>query len=220
MIPKIIWQTYESEYSDIPSKAKELVESWKLLNSEWEYKYISGKERLKFVKEYFSEEWYQIYISYPLNVMRSDLWRYMCLYTYGGLYCDLDTLCKAPIENWLNLNKKFVISEEPNDPGYAQFIFASEKNHVALSNLLNLIKERFYKDIEYKNTFERVENTTGYKIFTESINRTIHQTAQANVQVLKGPESENLHFNYITNLRAGNGTVFDASYVAWQKEIL
>ena len=84
MIPKIIWQTYDLEYKNRPQTAKDFSLSWKHLNPDWEYAYVSEKNRSCFVKEYFGEEWYNIYRSYKINVMRADLWRYMCLYIKGA----------------------------------------------------------------------------------------------------------------------------------------
>jgi mannosyltransferase OCH1-like enzyme len=217
MIPKIIWQTYESEYIDLPVKAKEMFDSWRLQNEGWDHRYLSAKERSIFVKDNFDKEWYEIYSSYKVNVLRADLWRYMCLYIYGGLYCDLDMFCKKPIETWIDLNSKFVVSVEPNEEGYTQSIFASEPKSLFLKNLLDLIKNRYYENRQYDNVIDYETYEVGYKIFTESINKTLISKPDGFVEFL-GKDSEKIHFESISHAYAGNGNIFDSNYQSWKTE--
>ena len=217
MISKIIWQTYESKYDDLPIKAKKMSDSWKKNNKSWEYRYVSEKERNIFVKEYFGKEWHDIYNSYKVNVLRADLWRYMCLYIHGGLYCDLDMLSKKPIESWLDINSNFVVSVEPNEIGYTQSIFASEPNSLFLKNLLDLIKNRYYENRQYNNVIEYEIYEVGYKIFTESIKKTLLSKPTGFVEFV-GKDAEKIHFESIDHVRAGNGNVFDSNYQSWKTE--
>jgi mannosyltransferase OCH1-like enzyme len=217
MIPKIIWQTYELEYKDIPQKAKDFSSSWQSLNPSWDYKYVSEKNRSSFVKEYFEEEWYTIYKSYKINVMRADLWRYMCLYIKGGLYSDLDIICKKPIESWLNLDTGFMFSEEPNNPGYTQMIFASEPKNVFLKNILDDIKEQYYKKNMYSNLIDAESKEVGYIVFTNSILKTI-SLGEKNFTAFLKDDAKKIHYNSTKHYRAGNNNIFGDTYVSWQKE--
>ena len=217
MIPKIIWQTYESEYNNLPIKAKEMSNSWQIQNKDWEHKYVSGEERSIFVKKYFGKEWHDIYNSYKVNVLRADLWRYMCLYVHGGLYCDLDMFCKKPIESWLDINSKFVVSVEPNEMGYTQSIFASEPKSLFLKDLLDLIKSRYYENRQYNNVIDYEIYEVGYKIFTESIDKTLLIKPNGFEKFL-GKDAEKIHFESIEHAYAGNGNVFDSNYQSWKTE--
>ena len=76
MIPKIIWQTYETTFSNLPQYAKTCANTWKDLNPEYKYLYMSAEDRECFVKENFDDDWYQIFMSCPLGIMRSNIWRY------------------------------------------------------------------------------------------------------------------------------------------------
>lgn len=217
MIPKIIWQTYECNYSELDSKALEFSNSWKTLNPEWEYKYVSGKEREDFVLKNFGEEWHKIYLSYTAGVLKADLWRYMCLYINGGVYSDLDILCKKPIEYWLDTKLNFVVSEEPNAPGYTQMMFASSPNNIFLENILKDIKEQFYLNKTYKNIVDYEINEVGYVIFTNSINNTL-STHSDKFMLYTGEDSKKIHKDSIQHYCAGNGNVFGLNYVAWKNE--
>jgi mannosyltransferase OCH1-like enzyme len=218
MINKIIWQTYESEYKDLPEKAKKFVESWKSLNPNWEYKYVSGKERALFVKKHFGEEWMTIYNSYKVDVLRSDLWRYMCLYINGGLYSDLDMFCKKPIESWLKIDSKFVVSGEENIWGYTQSIFASEPYSIFLKDLLNNIKDKYYQNVKYENVVDYEINEVGYVIFTNSILKTLEKNKDG-VQEFLNENSKIIHKESIEHYCAGNGNIFGLNYKGWKTEL-
>jgi mannosyltransferase OCH1-like enzyme len=217
MIPKIIWQTYESEYKDLPELAKDFSKTWIEKNPDWEYRYVSGKEREEFVLKNFGEEWHKIYMSYTTGVLRADLWRYMCLYINGGVYADLDILCKKSIESWLDTTLNFVVSEEEPGTGYTQMLFASCPNNIFLQNILKDIKEQFYLNKKYKNIFDYEINEVGYLIFTNSINNTLNIHSDG-FMLYTGEDSKKIHQDSIQHLCAGNGNVFGSNYVAWKNE--
>jgi hypothetical protein len=218
MIPKIIWQTYETKYDDLPIKAKQLTKSWVELNNNWQYNYVSANERELFIKKYFNKEWFDIYKSYPIDVMRADLWRYMCLYIHGGIYCDLDILCKVPIESWLDTNLNFFVSEDPEVTGYTQMIFASEPESIFLANILNLIKNTYYKGIKYDNMIQYIINEVGYKIFSKSISNTLLKKNVGFKHFINN-DAKNFHKNFIEHYKAGTQDVFGTTYKSWRKEI-
>jgi mannosyltransferase OCH1-like enzyme len=221
MIPKIIWQTYESEYKDLPPLALECANSWQEKNPNWEYRYVSGKERAKFVLNNFGQEWFDIYNSYKANVLKADLWRYMCLYINGGIYADLDILCKESIESFFDLNNNFIASEDPNGPGYSQMIFASSSKNTFLENILNNIKIKHYEKNIYSNIVDYVTNEVGYIIFTDSIIQTIDskEIDKNTFMLYTNQEAKKIHTKAIKNYGAGKKEkVFGSNYVAWQTE--
>lgn len=221
MIPKIIWQTYECDYKDLPLLALECANSWQEKNPDWEYKYVSEKERAEFVLNNFGQEWFDIYNSYKANVLRADLWRYMCLYVNGGLYSDLDILCKKSIESFFDLSNNFIVSEEPFGPGYSQMIFACEPNSIFLKNILDSIKVKYYEKNNYDNIIDYETKEVGYIIFTDSIiQTTVSKKIDKNSFILyKNKEANKIHNEAIRHYRAGTTEkVFGPNYIAWHTE--
>jgi len=221
MIPKIIWQTYESQYKDLPPLALECANSWQEKNPDWEYKYISGKERADFVLNNFGKEWFDIYNSYKANVLRADLWRYMCLYVNGGFYSDLDIKCNEPIEQFFNLNNDFIASEDPHGPGYSQMIFASVSKNIFLENILKDIKNKYYEKNNYSDIIQYEINEVGYVIFTNSLIKTssIKEINKNSFMLYNGNKAKKIHEVSITHYRAGKKEkVFGPNYIAWQTE--
>jgi mannosyltransferase OCH1-like enzyme len=221
MIPKIIWQTYESEYKDLPPLALECANSWQEKNPDWEYRYVSGKEREEFVLNNFGQEWLDIYNSYKANIVKSDLWRYMCLYINGGLYADLDILCKESIKNFFDLSHNFIASEEPDGLGYSQMIFASSLKNIFLENVLNNIKIKHYEKNNYSNIVDYVVNEAGYIIFTDSIIKTANskEVNKNTFMLYKNKEAKRIHDKAIKHYKAGTKEkIFGSNYIAWQTE--
>lgn len=90
MIPKIIWQTHEWEYEDLSYDFKMASLTWKNLNPDWDHRYVSKKDRVKHIEEY-DKSLLKFYNSCD-GITQSDIWRYVVLYLYGGVYVDMDTL--------------------------------------------------------------------------------------------------------------------------------
>lgn len=97
MIPKIIWQTYESSYDDLRYDYKMSSLTWKNLNPEWKYIYCNPEQRRKYVENYDKEilKFYDICD----GLSQSDIWRWIVLYQYGGVYSDMDSVCNMPLDS-------------------------------------------------------------------------------------------------------------------------
>ena len=221
MIPKIIWQTYECDYKDLGPKTLECSLSWQNKNKDWEYKYVSAPDREKFVLDNFGEEWLTIYKSYNVNVLRATLWRYMCLYIYGGLYSDIDMVCKKPIETWLDLDLDFAVSKEPENDGLTQMLFASCPGSIFLKNILNDIKDIYYLNKKINKVYDSITDysiyQTGYVTFTKSIFKTIEENNLDNFIIYTQKDAKKIHKDYTKHYRAGINQ-FDKNYVSWHKE--
>ena len=96
MIPKIIFQTHDYLYEDLPEWFKETSMSWRNLNPGWEYVYHNDKERSEYVKSK-SPELYKIYKN-VVKPHQADIWRYLIVEEMGGVYADMDSFCIAPMD--------------------------------------------------------------------------------------------------------------------------
>jgi mannosyltransferase OCH1-like enzyme len=99
-IPKIIWQTHNYLYEELPEHLKQVTRTWINLNPTWEYRYVNHLDRAEFVKK----EDPVLYSSYHKisPVDQSDVWRALVTYKYGGAYADMDSVCKVPLDYMLD----------------------------------------------------------------------------------------------------------------------
>lgn len=174
MIPKIIWQTYESTYEEMPKPVKQSSERWKKYNPLWEYRYYSAQDRIDFVEQHFDKEWFALFTLLPQNIYKAILFKYMAVYIYGGVAVDSDAICYAPIESWLIPAYEMVVTYDEDDSEYAVWAYASSPKSKAISDLLTSIKSNLKKySIEELNsdvTYYGV-NIFGETSFTNSVKK-------------------------------------------------
>lgn len=172
MIPKIIWQTYKLPEGQLEEYMTDAIASWKYHNPEYEYRYMDDKQAEEFVLNEYGQEMYDLFIKCPIGVMRADMWRYLIIYKYGGVYTDLDTICRIPIDKWLKDEDRVYIAME-HELHYCQWTFAAEAGHPLFKTIIDLMVERL-KTLD--TNFEHfVHQSTGPGVFTDGILKFIEQ---------------------------------------------
>jgi hypothetical protein len=98
-IPKIIWQTHEWAYEDLPQNFKATSMTWQNLNPGWEYRYVNAAER----EHYVREADYLLYKMYKVHdkVSQADMWRYLVTHEFGGVYADMDSICTMSLDQMI-----------------------------------------------------------------------------------------------------------------------
>lgn len=104
--PKRIFQTWKDKTP--PKKMAYWAETWRSNNPDYEYVLWDDADNRRFVAEKFP--WFlPTYESYDKEIKRADAIRYMFLYTYGGIYADLDFECLKPFDSLLETYKGYDI---------------------------------------------------------------------------------------------------------------
>ena len=167
MFPKIIWQTYRTH--EIPLVARPCIRSWARMNPGWAVEFQDDEEIAHFVTDHLGARAGKLLRSLPLGVMKADLWRYAVLHKYGGIYADLDTVCRHPIENWCSVPKSLLIGVE-NRSGvhFCQWAFASVPEHPVLETTIRLLIARAERGIDTRRP-HYVHYHTGPALWTDAI---------------------------------------------------
>lgn len=142
MIPRIIWQTHEWAEQDLLERHIKSTKSWKTVCSNWEYRYVPASERRAMVETHYPSllEVYDKFRS-PHEVglpgiggmMQADIWRMVVVYTFGGIYADMDSLCLiSPDDIDTIYPDKELITMGP------KVFFHDRMNSDQLNNLLDL----------------------------------------------------------------------------------
>jgi inositol phosphorylceramide mannosyltransferase catalytic subunit len=98
-IPRIIHQTWKDE--SIPVPMQKLAASWIRNHPCWEYRLWTDTQNREFIRTHYPG-FLPRYDSYPCHIQRVDAVRYFILYTFGGLYVDLDFECFHSLEPLLS----------------------------------------------------------------------------------------------------------------------
>ena len=94
-VPRIIHQTWKSD--EIPDEWKPYQHSWRHAHPGWEYKLWTDEANRRLVADRYP--WFlPTYDAFPRDIQRVDAAKYLIVYTYGGVYADLDCECLKPLD--------------------------------------------------------------------------------------------------------------------------
>jgi mannosyltransferase OCH1-like enzyme len=94
MIPRVIHQTWMNE--TVPAHYRRCADSWRKHHPGWDYRLWTDVENREFIQAHHPF-FLSRYDSYPHHIQRVDAARYFLLFTFGGLYVDLDFECFRPL---------------------------------------------------------------------------------------------------------------------------
>jgi mannosyltransferase OCH1-like enzyme len=188
--PKLIWQTYKSE-TELPSESGNCIRSWLDQNPTWEHHFCSDEDILEFFSTFYEGRLLDLYQAMPLGVMKADLWRYAVIHEFGGIYADIDTVCLAPLDEWLDLEhgKGLQVASEGSHPYFCQWTFAAKAGHPALKHALDLIAERVAASggVVDEKMPHYVHHYTGPSMWTAAVQRYLGTDLDA-FELLAAPE--------------------------------
>ena len=104
-VPKIIWQTMKT--NQVPVFMYDYTDTWIRLNPEYEYRLYNDEDVFEFIKNEFPD-YLAVYRKIEYGASKADLWRYLVMYKYGGVYADIDCRCLRPLREWINPGSAFV----------------------------------------------------------------------------------------------------------------
>lgn len=123
-IPQIIHQTYKTR--ELPDPWKKTPDSWKRNHPNWKYIFWNDKKCRALVAKHFPA-FLKIFDEYPYPIQRADTVRYMMLYTYGGLYADLDMMAKKPTDDLFYHDANVYLLTTPNTGIVTNCFMASKR---------------------------------------------------------------------------------------------
>ena len=165
MIPKIIHQTWKT--TDIPDEWKDAVNSCKQINNEFTYILWTHETMDIFVKNNFPD-FYKIYKSYKYDIQRCDAFRYLVLYKYGGVYLDMDIICKKNLNNFLHYD--LVLTRSSNiEASFTNSFYMVIPNHPFFKFCIDKLPD-YIDSFQYFGKHLHVMNSTGPLFLTKMVN--------------------------------------------------
>jgi hypothetical protein len=144
-IPRVIYQTFKSnELSDYLYKC---AYSWISKNPDYAYEFYDDARLETFVYNFdcsdFSftkEDLLKAYHSYYHPVGRADLFRYLIMYSNGGVYMDVDTTCIVPLKEYVESNDSYITGKDLPRGIHQWGIIISPKHPFMKDTIENTIK--------------------------------------------------------------------------------
>lgn len=111
-IPRKIWQIWfkqtgaSNRYVAHPELRN--TASWIGMNPDHKYTLVGRQWGDDFVREHFAGDKALVdtYLALQNHGLKSDLLRYLLLYTEGGVYTDIDTVALQPVERWVPAGRR------------------------------------------------------------------------------------------------------------------
>jgi mannosyltransferase OCH1-like enzyme len=171
-IPRILHQTWKTR--EVPAEFLRFRESWRRRHPHWEIRLYDDDACRDLVLRDFPHL-ASLYDGLPTNIQRADLFRYLAVYRFGGVYADLDMECYRPIEPLLG-GRSCVFGTEAEfgeslrrrlnyrrPYQVANCIFAAKPRHPFFQLLLERIQGPPLDGIDI---VDAVEDTTGPRFLT------------------------------------------------------
>lgn len=148
-IPHIIHQTWKTH--QLPPNFEKYVSSWKNLQ---DYTHIlyNDQQCTQFISQHYPQ-YLGLFKELEKGVQRADVFRYLVIHKYGGVYADIDTICTRDITPLLQGHRMVVgVEYEPKYNNgrtqYLQWFFASVPGNDILLGIVDNIQQRL--DIKKK----------------------------------------------------------------------
>src|SRR5665647_2747688 len=170
-IPKIIWQTMKT--NRVPVFMKNYADTWIEHNPEYEYRFHDDNDITEFITNEFPD-YLEGYKKLKYGASKADLWRYLIIYKYGGVYADMDCRCVNPLRQWIDPESAFVTQLGTNKDICQWLIISVPENPIflkAAKRTLRNIEQKIIKAAHHG--FEFTNNKLAI-IINEPLNKFNH----------------------------------------------
>lgn len=146
-IPKIIHYIAPADKSRWHPIWYHCYPTWKEKFPEFEHKLWNDDKNIKeFVLKYYPQ-YYEMFLDFPVHIMRIDFVRFCLLHHYGGIYTDMDMYCYKNF--YSELTHPLHIVEAPYGEEFLESsLMISEPGHDFWIDCMELSKEVFYTTIK------------------------------------------------------------------------
>ena len=176
MIEKNIFQCYWNRNPSMEPLVSKMINKYKLMNPNYTHYLYDDNDMDNFVNKHFNGEIAECYNKLNITVAKSDFWRYLVLYKYGGIYLDMDSSIEKSLDELIKGDDQAIITAEGNPNLYVQWGLIFSKEHPILKKTIELICYNI-KNNSYPND---VHKMTGPMVYTKAINE-IHKELFNNI---------------------------------------
>jgi len=140
-IPRIVHQLWKDE--TIPARWQGAVASVKRYHKGWDHRLWTDDLMDRHVRTRHPD-FYPIFAAFNRHIMRVDVFRYVLMHDFGGLYCDLDYEFVRPFDYGdaaLVLSLEYDESYGDDANQVANYVFASAPGHALWADVLANLRE-------------------------------------------------------------------------------
>ena len=162
-IPKRIYQTWKTH--NLPRGIDIVVRKMLDANPGYSHYLYDDIEMTEFVHRNYPGEISSAFDMLAIGAARADLWRYLILYKYGGIYLDIDAEIVGKLDDLIRPDDSAIITREQVEGLFNQWILIFSKGHPLLADVI----DRCVDNIKSKSS-NNILHLTGSTVFTGAIN--------------------------------------------------
>jgi len=137
-IPRVIYQTFKSK--TINTKLYENVESWINLNPSYQYEFYDDKRIRHFLLTEYGPKYVERFDSIKVGASKSDYFRILIIYKFGGVYADLDNKLLKPLDEIIKPEDTEILHKQLNN-WYDTHVLMMSPNNELLYNCIQIINK-------------------------------------------------------------------------------
>lgn len=191
MIPKIIHQIWLQGYDQMPLNLKTFNTGCQYINDDFTHWFWTEDRIKKLLRKKFDKKYLELFDYYQIPAQKADFARYCILYVYGGIYLDMDTVCKKNLNKFLDCKFFFTSTNDLLNKLYRRY----------QTGIIGSVPKHGIFTIMFKKMFERVPYaksltySTGTRLFYDSIKeyRSINEYIESNSTDIKIIDPKFLH---------------------------
>ena len=180
-IPKIIYKSSKTDFKNLSADIKSLFSKTLKNNPNFEIKYYSDDECVKFISDNFDSEVLKAFNKLKPGSYKADLFRYCILYKHGGIWSDLTDDFLVPLDEIINFDKdEIVLVKDATCLNYRGiqigFMASIPKNKIFLDAInqivINVNKNYYGKsplDVSGPKLFYDILDNNKYNIYIKNI---------------------------------------------------
>ena len=168
MIPKTIYQSWHTR--ELHPYVQGQIDRMKQLNPGYRHVIYTDAEMDAFVDEHFPGEIAECYHRLNIIVAKVDFWRYLVLYTYGGIYLDMDSSIQQPLNQLIRDEDDAIVTFEGNRTFMVQWALIFSKGHPILKRTIELVVANIQQNA-FPNDIHKMTGPTVYTRAIDSIHR-------------------------------------------------
>jgi hypothetical protein len=146
-IPQQIWQTFKT--NTVPIGMYKAADTWVRKNPDFQYNFLTDDDCRQMIAD-FDGDLLKCYERTPPGAFRADILRYCALYQFGGVYADMDTVCKYPMGKLIQNEDQLIVAFDANPTKLFNAFMCAKPKHPILEMILNQIKAALLDDTIYR----------------------------------------------------------------------
>lgn len=175
-IPKYIFVTAPFKETKLPSVIYYQLSNIKINNPDYQIHYYDDEQCREFIKINFPDYLNDYDILIP-SAYKADLWRYLILYYYGGIYMDIGHLPLVSFEEIIDINDEFISVKDFKNAGIHNAFICVYPRHPLLHKVIDLT----INNIRKRNYGLNSLDITGPKVLSRAFNLLINKNENAEI---------------------------------------